>query len=517
MSYCIYLRKSRKDIEAEQNNEGETLARHERTLRTLAQKQNRQISCIYREIVSGETISARPVMQQLLREVEQNVWKGVFVMEIERLARGDTIDQGIVQRAFQYSDTLIITPLKIYEPNDEQDQEYFEFGLFMSRREYQTTKRRMMAGRYAAVKEGKWPFNTTPYGYDREKLKSEKGWILTPHKTEAPILKLIFHLFTNSDRMGITQIRHYLNDRSIPPRKGYEWIESSLRGILSNVVYDKKVCIGQRKTITKIIDGSPTKTRQRTADYIIEEGRHPRLIDHQTFDKAQYYLQLNSFQLPKTCQIKNPLAGLVICSECQAKMQRRPANRNPQKKNPQTYDMIICPTRNCPTVACSIDVLESEIIWFLSDWTGHYQLKSSCSPTHLDLNQKLLIKAQQKHNGLLSQLEQLHTLLEQRIYSPDIYAERLIILKDQISQSAKAVDKLTQDLHEEFARVESLAHLPPMYKPPFDFYPQLAPPQQNKLLKTLLESIVYKKLQRNAYGEKDSPAFELVITPRLPR
>ena len=44
--------------------------------------------------MSGETIAARPVMQQLLREVEQNLWDGVLVMEVERLARGDTIDQG---------------------------------------------------------------------------------------------------------------------------------------------------------------------------------------------------------------------------------------------------------------------------------------------------------------------------------------------------------------------------------------------------------------------------------------
>ena len=80
-------------------------------------------------------------------------------MEVERLARGDTIDQGIVQRAFQYSGTQIVTPAKTYNPNNEFDEEYFEFGLFMSRREYKTIRRRMRAGVTAAVKEGKWPFN----------------------------------------------------------------------------------------------------------------------------------------------------------------------------------------------------------------------------------------------------------------------------------------------------------------------------------------------------------------------
>ena len=127
MSYCIYLRKSRKDLEAEQHGEGETLARHERALLSLAKKNNLIISNIYREVVSGETIAARPVMQQLLREV--------------------------VQRAFQYSNTLIITPSKTYDPANEFDEEYFEFGLFMSRREYKTIKRRMQNGRYAAISE----------------------------------------------------------------------------------------------------------------------------------------------------------------------------------------------------------------------------------------------------------------------------------------------------------------------------------------------------------------------------
>ena len=96
----------------------------------LLKKRGYNVGAIYKEIVSGETISARPVMQQVLREVESGMWDGVLVVEVERLARGDTIDQGVVARAFRYSETLIITPLKTYDPNNEYDEEYFEFGLF---------------------------------------------------------------------------------------------------------------------------------------------------------------------------------------------------------------------------------------------------------------------------------------------------------------------------------------------------------------------------------------------------
>ena len=70
--YAIYLRKSRADIEAEAKGEGETLARHEHILLDLANKKGLKIGKIYREIVSGETIEARPEMQKLLADVKNN-------------------------------------------------------------------------------------------------------------------------------------------------------------------------------------------------------------------------------------------------------------------------------------------------------------------------------------------------------------------------------------------------------------------------------------------------------------
>ena len=75
--YLIYLRKSRSDLEAEAHGEGETLSRHEHTLLELAKRQHLNVTDIYREVVSGDTIAARPMMQRVLSEVEQSVWSGV--------------------------------------------------------------------------------------------------------------------------------------------------------------------------------------------------------------------------------------------------------------------------------------------------------------------------------------------------------------------------------------------------------------------------------------------------------
>ncbi len=119
MPYCMYLRKSRKDSENPSFTDEEILSRHQQLLEETAERQGLQIAAIYREIVSGDSIAGRPVMQRLLREVSAGQWDGVLVVEIERLARGDTEDQGAVAKAFQYSGTQIVTPLKTYDPANE--------------------------------------------------------------------------------------------------------------------------------------------------------------------------------------------------------------------------------------------------------------------------------------------------------------------------------------------------------------------------------------------------------------
>lgn len=219
MQYLIYLRKSRADQEAELRGEGETLARHEKALLELARRQHLPIADIYREVVSGETIASRPMMQQLLSEVEQGIWNGVLVMEVERLARGDTIDQGIVAQAFKLSDTKIITPIKTYDPNNEFDEEYFEFGLFMSRREYKTIKRRLNNGRQASVKEGKYVGNRPPYGYERIKIENDKGFTLKPLEKEAQVVRMMFRWYAYGAH-GISTIADQLNEMAIPSKTG---------------------------------------------------------------------------------------------------------------------------------------------------------------------------------------------------------------------------------------------------------------------------------------------------------
>lgn len=195
--YLMYLRKSRKDRDLElQTGNYDTLQRHRAELMALAQKRGYLVTHIYEEVVSGDTIAERPEMQKLLAAVETGKYAGVLVIEVPRLARGNTRDQGTVAETFQYSSTKIITPEKTYDPEDEADEEYFEFGLFMSRREYKTINRRLQRGRMASLREGKYIAGTAPYGYQRVRIPQQKGYTLEPIPEQAEIVQEIFRLYT---------------------------------------------------------------------------------------------------------------------------------------------------------------------------------------------------------------------------------------------------------------------------------------------------------------------------------
>ena len=190
--YDAYLRKSRADMELERLKKFDTLKQHEKFLKDRAKQLGIKIRNTYKEVVSGESIQDRPEIQKLLKEVETGTVDGILVVEVERLTRGDAKDQGIVSQTLKYSNTKVITLNKIYDPNSEEDEEYFEFGLFMSRREYKTINRRMQRGRMANILDGKYCASEPPFGYRKVKLKQTKGLTLEPIPEEASVVKEMF-------------------------------------------------------------------------------------------------------------------------------------------------------------------------------------------------------------------------------------------------------------------------------------------------------------------------------------
>lgn len=318
--YAIYLRKSRADLEAEKLGEGETLARHKKILTELAARKGLYVEKIYQEIVSGaESIKDRPEISKLIEDCYAGKYRGIIIIEVTRLSRGSQGDAQIIMDCLKYANMnqglLVVTPTKVYDvAHNHDDEEYMEFELFMSRREYKMIKRRMDRGKDQMIVEGNYMASYRPYGFDILKTKTSRT--LIPNPEEAPIVKKIFE-WTVKDNMTPFQIAKKLTLQGVPTYSGdTEWEKETIKAILTNPVHIGKVRWNDRMQVKTMVNGELVSSRPRThtEKYMLYDGKHDGLIDEETFKAAA-----SRFHKDKTkagMKLKNPLAGVLYCQKC---------------------------------------------------------------------------------------------------------------------------------------------------------------------------------------------------------
>ncbi|WP_099329074.1 recombinase family protein [Clostridium paraputrificum] len=493
--FAIYLRKSRKDLE---NKDYDVLKRHRKILLDFAKSKNIVIheEDIYEEVVSGETIQDRPVIQNLLKKIEVGYYKAVLVMEIERLARGNTIDQGIIAQAFQLTNTLIITPQKTYDTRNEFDNEFLEFGLFMSRREYKAISRRIQTGRIQSCKEGNYIGSVTPYGYDKEKLKGEKGYKLTPND-EAENVKLIFDLFL--DGLGTSTLAFKLNDLNIKSRTGKPWTPAMVRNILTNKIYIGILTWGKRANVKKLDNNLISKTRPVNHNCIESKGKHDPIIDELTFYKAQTLLKSNSSKkVPKDKALKNPLAGIIVCKKCGTNMIRRPLKNIP--------DTILCKNHYCDNISSYLYLIEKRLLDSLHTtlleyyyYLDNYEKEDLKSKKNYDIQ---IRKIDKDINTLKKQHVRTCELLELGVYSLELFKERSTSINEQVDALIKQKDELIR-LNKD-NKTEKIIQAIPKIENCLKTYHTLSIEDKNKLLKSIIKKAYYLKTATGGRWNKEA-------------
>ena len=178
-----YLRKSR----------GETiedLIKHKTILEELC-KSRGWVYVVYEEVETGESLFARPVMQQLLRDVEDNIYDAVVCVDLDRLGRGDLVDWGQIKRVFQKTNTYMVTPSSLYNLNDDNEEFAVDLQTLFARREYKKITHRLSMGKKVGAKLGAWTNGTPPMPYEyqewidpatNKRYYNEKGLVVNLQK-----------------------------------------------------------------------------------------------------------------------------------------------------------------------------------------------------------------------------------------------------------------------------------------------------------------------------------------------
>lgn len=492
-----YLRKSQSDdplLTVE-----EVLSRHETILDEWAEKhlggkvpeENK-----FREVVSGETLKERPEINRLLRLIESPKYKAVKVVDPQRLTRGDLEDIGRLMKLLKLTNTLVITPERVYDLRDEYDWNAFEAELKRGNDYLKYTKKILNRGRLLSVSQGNYIGSIAPYGFNKTTVLDGKRKCptLEENKEQADVVRMIFDMYVNQD-MGRPSICYRLDELGIKPPKGERWSPAGLKDLLENVHYIGKVKWNWRKTIDIVEDGEIRKSskKSKVGEYLIYEGRHDGIIPEELFQAAQDK-QGRNHRAKATTKVRNPLASLVFC-KCGRAMSLR-FYKNPDGSERAPARLLCDGQKYCESGSCLYEEMIARVCSILEQCIEDFEVRinndaGDSAKLHVELIKNLERKMKDLQARELAQWEKQSDPDPAQRMPAEIFKqlnEKLLKEKDEIQQAlCKAYESMPEPVDYEEKLKKFRDALDALRNPDVDAQ------TKNRLLKACIDRIEYSR------------------------
>lgn len=400
----------------------------------------------YMEIGSGESLKDRPEITRLLKDIEDPEVQAILVVDVQRLSRGDLEDAGRLIRLLRYTNTYVITPMKIYDLRDEYDRDAFERELKRGNEYLEYYKKIQARGRLASVKDGNYIGSVAPYGFDRHAVKDGKKvyHTLKERKDQADVVRMIFNWYCNDD-IGVTAICRRLEELGVKTKTGgNRWEPSIIFSMLENVHYIGCVRWNWRKTIKIIEDQEIRKLRPKAKinEYLVFEGKHDGIISEELFYKARD-IRGKRHRTKRDLTLKNPFSGIMYC-KCGAKIGYNTYRRNGVEYAPPK---LVCNNQvHCKSGSADFHEIYNDICNIIRDCIQDFELrikdnKDDSFKLHRDLVKRLETKLKELEKKEIEQWEAQYDTDESKRLPAHIFKvlnEKVLKEKDEIN---KALDK----------------------------------------------------------------------------
>ena len=443
MYRIMYLRKSRADRPDESVEE--VLQRHEEMLQEYARRTYGSPipeARIYREVVSGETIQDRPIMQRVLSVIEDIECTGVLVVDPQRLTRGDLTDCGTVVNAFRYSGTRVVTPMHEYDLANDMDRRFFQDELLRGNDYLEYTKLILSRGKYASAKKGYYIGSRIPFGYTQIWIDDHRPSLAIVEE-EAYYVRMMYDMYLAGH--GPAEIVKKLNSSGAKPRKSDYFSAEAVKHILANPTYIGKIRWNRTKRVKKLVDGKIVKKKIYSPGTLeVFDGKHPAIIDEDVFNAVQ----AKRGSIPRVRSGRrstNPLAGLLRCKHCGKVMHYNiKGGRSYFKCDAHYYG-------HCPQNGIHGDEVIDQVYAALESNLKNVEVEIQTGHTHTDHSQAIS-NLKGKLEDLKKQKDGLYEFLEKRIYTPELFVERRDLLDGRI----EAIDTQIKELEKDSNRTEDL-------------------------------------------------------------
>ncbi|MFQ3543429.1 recombinase family protein [Halobacillus rhizosphaerae] len=303
---ALYVRKSRGDLEKD-------LEKHKSAMIAKCKHEGWKY-VLYEEIGSGDSIAGRPIMQQLLQDVEEKSFDAVIGYDYARIGRGGSGDQEKILITFRntYTYYITISPYKIFDFNNESDEQQAEIQGFISKFEYREIKRRLRDGKRNGLFAGNFVYSLAPYGY----IYNPKTKGLDVDEEKYKHIRMMVEWILNGK--STYEVAWELNKLKLPSPKGGKWYHSTIQRMMCNRVYTGCIVGNKSKGASKKYREKHPNARpyERIPEskWIVVENCHKEIITEEELNKMKDIFK-NRPKRRYTNQARM-FSGLIKCGSC---------------------------------------------------------------------------------------------------------------------------------------------------------------------------------------------------------
>ena len=259
------------------------------------------------EGISGTQTKKRTGFNQMIEDAFGGKFNLILTKEVSRFAR-NTVDALSYTRKLKEAGVGVIFTIDNIDTRDSDGELRLAIMASMAQEESRKTSERVKWGQQRRMEQGV-VFGRDMLGY------SVKNGILSITPEEVPVVKAIFHKYTNEGK-GTHVIARELMEEGLRPKRISLWSATVILRVLRNEKYVGDLC--QKKTFTPDYLTHKKEYNRGEEEKIYIKDHHEAIIDRDLWNRTQAELKRRSHSASQRARHSNRYwcSGKIFCGEC---------------------------------------------------------------------------------------------------------------------------------------------------------------------------------------------------------
>lgn len=293
----------------------------------ISSQSNMELSEVYfDEGISGTQTRKRAGFNQMIKDALNGEFNLILTKEVSRFAR-NTVDTLSYTRKLKEAGVGVIFTIDHIDTRQSDGELRLTIMASLAQEESRKTSERVKWGQQRRMEQG------VVFGRDLLGYRVKNG-VLSVNPEEVPVIKAIFHKYTNEGK-GTHVIARELTEEGLRPKRNSLWSATVILRILRNEKYVGDLC--QKKTFTPDYLTHKKIYNCGEEEKIYIKDHHEAIIDRDLWNRTQAELKRRSQSANQKSRHSRRYwcSGKICCGECGSRFVSR-------TKKQQTYKAWRC-------------------------------------------------------------------------------------------------------------------------------------------------------------------------------